>query len=556
MTAIDTTQLIIGEEPQYFFDNGIVERVSGVTRTLHSPEKVSTNPLIGRDRPWEHVTYFSCNTWTLWRDAATGRFHCLYTDWRFDRDRAARSGGLIVDWDNARLRQLYASSEDGVQWIKPALGFVREGGAETNVVFGSEDFGSAYNFTVIEDPLVSDPERRYKSLYTYIPRTVPATAHDMRVAYSPDGVQWRPAEERPTFGAQGAQLGDVAITDYDPTTRTYLLFTRHPWQAGAPSVGHWAADTASGGTPRYDEMVGISSRRNRRRIFLCESADFIHWSDPRLVLAPDPEVDNLDDAFYGMTPLRLGAQWIGFLNCFHMVSNTMNVELVHSRDGRTWRRVRPMHAWLDCGQVGAFDEFMVNVPSRPVTVGEEVFVYYGGAKNHHDWWFAGPSENREAPHLWSHAPEVTDWSAVGYHLGLAKLRRDGYVSLDARREREGVLVTQPFVSPGDALVINAACGKDGYVTVEALDVFDQGIPGHAVGDCDAFTGDATAHTVTWRGDATLHMPDTPAPGGAKGPTPYRRLRFVMRDAQLYSFRVARSSAPQELSCAGRPVTEV
>ena len=62
---------------------------------------------------------------------------------------------------------------------------------------------------------------------------------------------------------------------------------------------------------------------------------------------------------------------------------------------------------------------------------------------------------------------MTDRNAVGYHLGLAKLRRDGYVSLDAHREREGMLATQPFIAGGDRLIMNAACGPDGYIKVEA-----------------------------------------------------------------------------------------
>jgi hypothetical protein len=108
MENLDTTTLVIGEEPQYFFDNGIIETSLGLMRTIHSPKKIDANPVIQRDQPWEHVTYFSCNSWTLWRDRESSQFRCLYTDWKIDRDRVAERGGSIVDWDNARLRQLYA----------------------------------------------------------------------------------------------------------------------------------------------------------------------------------------------------------------------------------------------------------------------------------------------------------------------------------------------------------------------------------------------------------------------------------------------------------------
>lgn len=540
MENLDTTTLVIGEEPQYFFDNGIIETSLGLMRTIHSPKKIDANPVIQRDQPWEHVTYFSCNSWTLWRDRESSQFRCLYTDWKIDRDRVAERGGSIVDWDNARLRQLYAHSEDGIDWIKPPMGIQDEAGHNTNIVFGTEDFGSAYDFTPLEVLDEPDPKRRFRSLFTYIPRTTPSTSTGVRVAFSPDGIRWTVADRSPTFGKQGSDLGDVTITDYDPVTRSYLLFTRHPWQGRGPRPGP-AQGSGIGGTPGYNRVVGVSNRRNTRRVFLSESADFFNWSEPRIVIAPDPHLDNLDDAFYGMTPLRLGGQWVGFLNCFHMVDNTMNVELTHSRDGRSWHRVRPTHPWLDLGPEGAFDRFMVNMPSRPVEVGDEVFIFYGGAKNHHDWWFAGPSENKDQPHLWSHAPEVTDRSAVGYHLGLAKLRRDGYVSLDAHREREGMLATQPFIAGGDRLIMNAACGPDGYIKVEAADASENVLAGRGRDDCDTFSGDAVEHTVSWRGDQTFPMPSQAEPGGR---TPYRRLRFIMRDAQLYGFHVARSSGPE------------
>jgi hypothetical protein len=47
--------------------------------------------------------------------------------------------------------------------------------------------------------------------------------------------------------------------------------------------------------------------------------------------------------------------------------------------------------------------------------------------------------------------------------------------------------------------------------------------------CDPFTGDSTEHRITWRGS-----PDVPA-----GPDPrvrWRKLRFFLKDAELFSFR--------------------
>ena len=81
MPHLAATELIIGDAPQFFFDNGIVAAVFNITRTIHSPQKTDDNPVIQSDQPWEHITYFSNAGWQVWHDAATGRTHCLYEDW-------------------------------------------------------------------------------------------------------------------------------------------------------------------------------------------------------------------------------------------------------------------------------------------------------------------------------------------------------------------------------------------------------------------------------------------------------------------------------------------
>ena len=63
MGRLDPTEYVIGDAPQYFFDNGVVGAVANVTRTVHRPRKSPANPVIQADRPWEHITYFSFNGW-------------------------------------------------------------------------------------------------------------------------------------------------------------------------------------------------------------------------------------------------------------------------------------------------------------------------------------------------------------------------------------------------------------------------------------------------------------------------------------------------------------
>ena len=534
MPEIDTTELLIGDKPQFFFDNGIIEEVQNVTRTMHRPKKVNDRPLITADRPWEHVTYFTGVDWALWRDPGANRFHCLYTDMKLDREKMAREGGTIIDWSNTRQRQMYAYSDDGLNWVKPPLGVVHENGHNTNIVYGSETYGNVWGMSVFQDPLEKDPEKKFKGIHVTMPPGSMVAAEQpgarVRLAYSPDGVRWTSNPEDPTFGSQGGRIGDAMFPSYDPETRSYILNTRHPQMGLAPRDRNPFAREL-GGSPGYDATIGAANRRARRRVFQSYSTDYLHWSEPRLVLAPDPDIDNLDDAFYCMIPHRLGGQWVGFLQVFHMVSNTLDVQLLHSRDGRKWDRVFPGQPWLQLGGPGAWDEFYISTPRIPVTEGPEMLIFHGGAKSHHDWWMVGLQEGLDVP-------EARDWSKVGMGLGLAKLRRDGFVSIGAHRVREGSLLTQPFVSAGNRVVINAVCNPGGYIKVQAEDVNGAPLPGCGLDECDVFTGDLVSHLVTWKGGPTIPMPV--AGGGEvvyKTRIPYRRLRFIIRDAQIYSFQV-------------------
>ena len=106
--TVDPTELLIGSEAQYFFDDAVIETLVNLKRTMHRPERHPGNPIIQSDRPWEQITYTACNGAQFWRDDGAGRFHCLYTNFKFDRDRYTRQGGSIHSPDVAVMSTLYA----------------------------------------------------------------------------------------------------------------------------------------------------------------------------------------------------------------------------------------------------------------------------------------------------------------------------------------------------------------------------------------------------------------------------------------------------------------
>ena len=512
MNSMDSTMLLIGRMPQYFFDNAILEQIQDVMKTFHSPVK-EPGPIIQKDRPWERVPYFTVNGSTVVRDTATGEFKCWYEDWQIDPS-AVDPEAATPDRDRPNLgvitsRLCYARSDDGRNWEKPALDYLEKDGCKTNVVLGCDEYQRSESSSVFDDPLETDPQRRFKSFHGhYAP-----DGHVVTVAYSPDGIHWTPSEERPTFGNLGEGLGDVYTVIADLDSRSYRCTCRHK---GILAVYH---DKRRPRTPSvffHPTYPRDAARANKRRIFQGTSTDLIHWSNPQCILTPDEDIDNLDETYYGMVQVRMGQGYLGFLNTIREVPNTLSVRLVYSRDGWHWFHLNKRQPWLVCGE-DSWDRCMVNVSSPPIPVGDELYVYYGGARNHHDWWVSGLKEKLDVP-------EAHSLDEVGYGLGLARMRRDGFVSVDAGPVREGVVITRVLRTDGRQLVLNAKCRDGGYIRVEATDGDENVLEGCGREMCSTFTGDSTRAVVTW---------------GRQGRIPHDgkvRLRFFMRGASLYSIQ--------------------
>ena len=110
--------------------------------------------------------------------------------------------------------------------------------------------------------------------------------------------------------------------------------------------------------------------------------------------------------------------------------------------------------------------------------------------------------------------------------GIAKLRRDGFASMDAGSDG-GTLTTKPVLFSGNRLFVNIDC-PEGSLRVEVLDENSQPLEGFSAARCRALTADSTFSEVTWEGASDLSsLAGTPV-----------RFRFHLNDGQLYSFWVS------------------
>ena len=113
---------------------------------------------------------------------------------------------------------------------------------------------------------------------------------------------------------------------------------------------------------------------------------------------------------------------------------------------------------------------------------------------------------------------------TGY-LQRMTLRLDGFASVHAPFEG-GEMLTKPFTFSGNRLEINYSTSAAGSVSVEIQQPDHTPIPGFTLQESVKLMGDQISQTVSWQAGSNLSSL-------AGGPI---RLRFVMKDADLFSLR--------------------
>jgi hypothetical protein len=352
---------------------------------------------------------------------------------------------------------MMATSRDGLRWEKPSLGiFQFDGTRNNNIVF------DIHSPSVILDARDPDPAKRYKMLGSF--------EGGYWAAHSPDGLHWKSYAKNPVL-----PHSDTITLTQDAETGEYLAFHKRP--------------ATVRGLPR-------------RVVWLAASRDFVNWSEPRMILPPDEEDDRFARSpeqrmeFYMMSAFCYGGQYLGLISALRVtgirprervavnqspVDGPVDIQLVHSRDGRAWTRFADRSAIIPCGPPGSYDAGMIlGVANSPVLHGDEVWVYYT-------------------------AYNTLDGGAAG-----------------------GFVETVPLDLGARRLEVNAEAAR-GRLRVAALAADGRPLPGFALEGCEPLRGDGVRQAVRWRGGAVL-------PAGRAV-----CLRFAVESASLYGFRVAPDS---------------
>jgi hypothetical protein len=467
----------VGSRSQLFVDQVLIRSTENVAFTLHPAKKHPQNPLLKADQPWEG-----------WRLE-------IYGSVLYDEDEQIFKMWYIGEAPEyfPNYATFYATSKDGIIWEKPLVGTIPCPKAERHNAVAD----ACLLASVIKDKADPDPARRYKMIYW---RQNPYGYHTM---ISPDGLHWTQLSKEPICPS-----GDVITGYYDRARNLYVALPK----MGATVRGH-----------------------DRRCFWVITSQDFVTWTQPQLVFAPDlrddagslarieevrPILDMPDDPnlmrteFYGVGVYQAESCTLAFPWVFTINNNARygnqegpgELQLAVSRDLEHWER--PFRTpCVPRGRIGEWDCGFFVTASEAIRVGDEVWLYYGGSNYTHG------------------TPCLYRAEGTGRHtkftgsIGLATWKLDRFVSVDAPAEG-GTLTTVPLVFAGRRLELNAATKEGGSVTVEILDA-----AGQPIARSEAFAGDDLRHQVVWEEGTDL---------GPLAGTPVS-LKFHLQSAELYAF---------------------
>ncbi|MAE60813.1 MAG: hypothetical protein CMJ49_05580 [Planctomycetaceae bacterium] len=475
-----------------FLDDLGIAEMRNLTRRAHQGQRYAGNPVIRAEHPWEQTRLQIYGRSVIW-DPAAGKFRMYYiASAHAEQWKWIRMSGRVLP-GHATL-PAYAESEDGLTWTKPMLGqCLFEDEADTNVLDVTR--GQSFESGVLYDPHDPEPRRRYKLFFwdqeahlhgpgdleyenwghDCVMRVRDAagevtyehsyTDWGIEVAFSADGVNWT------------RHAGDPVIKCYSDTGQSVLFDER---------LGKYVAF----GRFNMKKLAGGGEYQAHRSVARVTSEDFVHWSDPELVLTADHhDVEGLQ---INSMPVDLyEGVYIGMMETFEpgATHHASSIQLATSRDGVRWTRVADRCSFLD-PDPGGWDAKGLRPGSALIVRDDRLMMYYSSGREQ----FEG--------------------------TGLATWRRDGFVSLNAGRTA-GELLTTAFVAGGTELHLNVDTSR-GEVRVQVCDAQGLTLEDGAVGVVRGV--DSTDVTVVWKEGDIASRRGRPV-----------SLRVTLAEADLYSY---------------------
>ena len=468
----------IGSRLELMVDDQLIAELGGEAE-LRICRPVPREVAIVHDAAWEGN---NCAYHTVIQDGDVYRMYYRGTNFDMTDDKLRNTHDPVV---------CYAESVDGIRWTKPNLGlFEFDGSKENNIIWKGK---GSHNFAPIRDAKPDcAAEARYKAL-----GGLPGEG-GLFAFRSADGVHWSLLSDKPviTKGAFDSQ-----------------------------NLAFW--DTVLGKYRVYFRVF-----RDGRDINTATSDDFLEWTEPVLLQYADGRktqlYTNQVTPYYRAPHVLLGFPTRYITSRGLLTPLNEKIARAHPRYGNDYtdggfmssRDGTTFHVWPEA--------FL-----RPGLVKRGRWMYGGNYQN----WGIVETEIEPAPEGVAAllgpgtTKELSIYASEGGWMGKAnRMRRytvriDGFVSVHAPMSG-GEAVTKPLRFAGKNLVINYATSAAGSVRVEIQDEQGEPIPGFALAESQDIFGDQVERIVSWKaGDDVSELAGKAV-----------CLRFVMKDAGLYSFR--------------------
>ncbi len=377
----------------------------------------------------------------------------------------------------------YAESKDGINWTKPNLGIYEVSGTLNNNVVLADHAPFSHNFSPFIDNKPGIPNtERYKAI-----AGIESTG--LLGFKSTDGIHWQKVREEPliTKGQMRGPFDSQNLAFWSTAENRYICYFRS-WTTGAT---------------RY------------RTVSRTTSEDFIHWDEPVEMDFGDTPREHL---YTNQTSPYFRAPHI----YISVAARFMPHRQVLTEDQALELNVNPKY-FKDCSDAIFMTTRGGNKYDRTFMEG---FIRPGiGLQN----WVS--RSNYPALNIMQTSPvEMSiyvnqDYAQPSAHLHRYSLRIDGFSSVNAPYDG-GELITKPFTFTGDSLILNFSTSAAGFVKVEILDQQGKKIKDFELKNAKELIGNEINKVVTWNENPDLKLFNNKPV----------RLRFVMKDADIYSLR--------------------
>jgi len=465
----------------------------------------AANPLLEPKMPWDAGGVMAHGT--VLRDPIDG----LWKAWQISTP-AAEVVSVSKSSDQYERRLTYLESKDGVIWYRPKLSIVSWPGYEqTNILFDNNENGNWTFPNVFVDP--DNREWPYEMFIVWNGRKIqkdltllgaPGPTRHKRAAYrfhSKDGKKWE-IVEGPLYFVQQDTVFLFKHPDKSYTGYTKLYIKKNPYTH----------------LPIYDN----TSPDYIRVIAAITSSDGNNWSVQKPVMVPDwRDPSDLQYLEISRTPVNGG--FVGLITVYHTNIQTMDLQLIASRDGFGWWSPDRRSA-LPNPPLGDFGGGMIWQMKDPVIEGNLMHVYYAGTEGLHGEIFDSRVEDRLEARGETTAGVRTP--CLPFYAALCRATWD-YDRLWALAPSAGgpfhaAAVTKKQDCAGKKLWANVKVKPQGKFEAELLDSKGQAIPGFSRQDCSALTGDQRCIQIKWqRGDTA--------------PKWSTKIKFYLTRAFLYGF---------------------